>query len=156
MKPSILSYIALPARIYLGIVFLLACYHKIMHPESFALDVASYQFLPLYLINIFALIVPMVELFTGVLIIIGFKARANALLIAGMMISFIIALSWALYQGLDMSCGCFASSTLEESDPISYMTLLRDGFWLALALFVFLADKTPLGLDYFLLKRKYS
>jgi len=64
-----------------------------------------------------------------------------------MMIAFMIALASALLQGLDMSCGCFASSAVAEEDPISWMTMARDGVWLLLAAYVLFLDRRPLGLD---------
>jgi uncharacterized membrane protein YphA (DoxX/SURF4 family) len=139
------AWIALPARLYLGFVFIYACVHKIADPAGFALDVATYQFLPLSLVNIFALILPWLEAVVGVMIVVGFRTRAAALLIAGMMVAFIVALGWALHKGLDMSCGCFASAS--EHDPISGLTLLRDAGWLALSLYVLIFDCRPLGLD---------
>ena len=145
------EWIAALIRLYLGYVFLAACWHKILHPAAFALDVATYQFLPLPLINIFALTLPWVELAAGVMILAGFRARAAALLIAGMMVAFIIALGWALHLGLEMSCGCFASSS--EADPISGLTVLRDLAWLALALYVLIFDRRPLGVDRWLLRQ---
>jgi len=144
------AYLALLARLYLGFVFVYACLHKIAEPATFALDVATYQFLPLPLINIFALVMPWLELLTGVMIVLGLRTRAAALLIAGMMVAFMIALGWALAQGLDMSCGCFAASG--EADPISGWTMLRDAGWLALALYVLVCDRVPLGLDRLLFK----
>jgi uncharacterized membrane protein YphA (DoxX/SURF4 family) len=139
------TWIAAPARLYLGFVFVYASFHKIAHPATFALDVATYQLLPLELVNLAALILPWVELLAGVMIIVGFRTRAAALLIAGMMVVFMVALGWALHLGLDMSCGCFASSS--DEDPISWRTLLRDGGWLALALYVLICDRRPLGVD---------
>ena len=147
------SWFALAARLYLGVVFLLACYHKIVHPELFALDVATYQFLPLVLVNFFAITLPWVELGAGVQLVIGWRPRGAALLVALMMMAFMIALSWALHKGLDMSCGCFASSGADE-DPISAATLWRDAGWLALALYVLLLDRNPLGVDRLLARRK--
>ena len=149
------AWLALPARLYLGVVFIYACLHKIADPGAFAVDVATYQLLPLSLINLLALILPWVELTAGVLIIVGFRTRAAALLVAGMMTVFIVALGWALAKGLDMSCGCFASSG--HADPISYRTMLRDLAWLALALYVLVFDRRPLGLDRWLLRdRRYG
>lgn len=147
------SFLALPARFYLGAVFLLACWHKILHPESFALDVATYQFLPLEAVNLFALVLPWIELLAGILIIVGYRTEAAAALIAGMMVAFLVALSVALGRGLEMGCGCFASSGAEE-DPISWHTLVRDGAWLALALYVLVFDRRPLGIDGWWARRK--
>ena len=140
------AWLALPARLYLGYVFVWACLHKIAAPATFALDVATYQLLPLSLVNITALVLPWVELFAGVMIVLGFRTRGAALLIAGMMVVFMIALGWALHQGLDMSCGCFASQS-SDAHAISWLTMLRDAGWLALALYVLVFDRRPLGLD---------
>lgn len=140
------SVLALAARLYLGTIFLLACWHKLIEPGSFAIDIATYQILPLGLINLMAIILPWVELFTGIMLIVGFRTRASALLIAGMMAMFLVAISLALAKGLDMSCGCFASQGTAE-DPISWRTIMRDAGWLILALYVLLLDRRPLGLD---------
>jgi putative oxidoreductase len=146
------AFFALPARLYLGYVFISACLHKIADPGGFAVDVATYQLLPLALINLVAIVLPWVELLAGVLIIAGFRTRAAALLIAGMMVVFMGALGWALAKGLDISCGCFASSG--HADPISYRTMLRDAAWLLLALYVLVFDRRPLGLDRWIPRRR--
>lgn len=150
------AFLALPVRLYLGWVFIAACLHKIANPASFAVDVATYQFLPLWAVNFFALTLPWVELFAGVLLVVGLRARAAALLIALMMLSFMVALGHALHMGLDMACGCFASSAAVDEDPISWRTVLRDAIWLALALYVLTLDRMPLGLDRWLARKGVS
>lgn len=146
------AWLALPARVYLGVVFFMACIHKIGHPEVFALDVASYQFLPTELVNLFAIIVPWLEAVVAIMLIVGFRVRAAALLVALLMVAFMIALGSALAKGLEMSCGCFAAGVGEE-DPISAMTMLRDSVWLVLALYVLAFDRDALGLDRLLTRR---
>ena len=116
-------------------------------------DNTNRQFLPTELVNIFAITLPWVELVAGVMIAIGFRARAASLLMALMMIAFIIALGSALGRGLEMSCGCFAPGVGEE-DPISGMTMLRDSFWLVLTLYVLFLDRSPLGVDRWLTNRR--
>ena len=148
------GWLALPARWYLGYVFIAACLHKIAHPGSFALDVATYDILPLALTNLMAIILPWMELFAGVMLFIGFRARAAALMVLGMMLIFIVALALALHAGLDMSCGCFASQAATGEDPISYKTVLRDLGWLALSVYVVLLDRSPIGIDRVLDKRR--
>lgn len=147
------SYIALAARLYLAWVFISACLHKIAMPEAFAIDIATYQFLPQVFINPLAIILPYVEFGTGVLLITGTKARAAALMVCGMMVMFMIALSHALVHDLSISCGCFASNAAAGSDPISWLTMLRDSAWLLLALYVVIFDTNPLGIDRILKKR---
>lgn len=140
------AFVALGARGYLALVFLVACYHKILAPHDFALDIATYQILPLGLVNLMALILPWVELAAGLMLLVGFRARSAALLISAMMVVFTVAIGIALAKGLDMSCGCFASQGAVE-DPISWRTLLRDIGWLLLGLYVLYFDRVPLGVD---------
>jgi putative oxidoreductase len=148
------QWVCLLTRIYLGLVFIIASWHKIIHPEMFALDVATYQLLPLWAINGFALVLPWMELIAGTMLILGMRARAAALLAALMMLSFMVALLWTLYLGLDMACGCFASQAAVTDDPISWYTVTRDIFWLALALYVLTFDQTPLNINRIFFHRK--
>lgn len=147
------AWLALPARLYLAWVFIYACIHKIAHPGSFALDIATYDILPLELINPLAITLPWVELGAGVLLVLGWRSRGAALAIVGMMVMFMVAIAMALDAGLDMSCGCFASQAMED-DPIGGWTLVRDSAWLLLGLYVFVFDRRPLGLDGWLAKRR--
>jgi len=141
------AWLALPLRWYLGWVFVLACLHKIAHPGSFAVDVATYGILPISLVNLTAITLPWVELTAGIMLIAGLKARAAALMVFGMMVMFTAALAIALAQGLDVSCGCFASQGAQGEDPISSMTVLRDVGWLMLSVYVMLFDDSPIGID---------
>lgn len=139
------AWLALAARLYLGILFVVAAWHKILDPGAFALDVATYQFLPLPLINLFALGLPFVEVLAGAMLVLGLRVRAAALLVTLMMVAFLIALGHALHLGLDMSCGCFAAG--ETADPISWRTIVRDLAWLGLAMYVLVLDRRPLGVE---------
>jgi uncharacterized membrane protein YphA (DoxX/SURF4 family) len=143
---------AVPVRWYLGALFVGACLHKIAEPASFALDIATYDILPLAAVNPAAIVLPWVELLAGAMLVIGWRTRAASLLVAAMMLAFLLALAIALARGLDMSCGCFASQGAGE-DPISRLTLLRDLAWLALALFVLACDRGLAGIDGWVTRR---
>lgn len=138
--------ISFPLRVYIGGVFLYACVHKILNPASFAIDVATYQILPLWLVNVFAIILPWVELVAGVFIIAGFRTKASALLISVMMAMFLVAVIIALSKGLHMSCGCFASQSMEES-PISSMTVVRDLIWLIVSVYILIFDNNLISIE---------
>ncbi len=141
-------WLALIVRLYMGGLFVAASWHKILHPASFALDIATYQILPLYLVNAMAIVLPWVELAAGLMLMAGIRNRAAALLVTGMIALFTVALVIAVSKGLDMSCGCFASQGMED-DPISWITVLRDLGWLALCLYILFLDRAPLGVDRF-------
>lgn len=144
--------LALLAREYLAVVFLLACWHKLLDPGAFALDIATYQILPLAFVNAMAIVLPWLELAAGLMLLAGLRTRAAAVLVSGMMLMFTIAITISVARGLDMSCGCFASQGAAE-DPISWRTILRDAGWLLLALYVLFFDRRPLGLDRLLARR---
>jgi putative oxidoreductase len=140
------TFIALAARLYLGSLFVLACWHKILDPHAFAVDIATYQMLPLALVNPLAIVLPWVELFAGGMLLVGLRTRAASLLVAAMLAMFTVAISFAVAKGLDLACGCFASQGAAE-DPISWRTIVRDGAWLLLAFYVLRFDRRPLGID---------
>lgn len=140
------AFIALGARLYLGGLFLFACWHKIVDPHAFAVDIATYQMLPLALVNPLAIVLPWIELLTGGMLVLGLRTRAASLLAAAMMAMFTVAISVAVARGLDLACGCFASQGA-AADPISWRTIVRDAFWLLLAGYVVHFDRRPLGLD---------
>ena len=146
------AWLAVPIRWYLGLLFVGACLHKIADPQSFAVDIATYDILPLPLVNLAAITLPWIELAAGAMLIAGWRVRTASLLIAGMMVVFLAALAVALARGLDMSCGCFASQGADE-DPISRLTILRDLGWLGLALFVLVFDRGLVGIDRLLQRR---
>jgi hypothetical protein len=70
-----------------------------------------------------------------------------------MMVSFMVALGWALHVGLDVSCGCFASQGTTQ-DPISGWTMARDAVWLVMALYILAVDHRPWGVESWLGKRR--
>lgn len=146
-RQRVAAWLAVPARWYLGALFVGACLHKIAQPAAFALDIATYDILPLAAVNLGAISLPWVELAAGIMLLVGWRVRPAALLVTLMMLAFIAALVIALARGLDMSCGCFASQGAAEDDPISRLTVARDLAWLGLALFVLVCDRGLLGLD---------
>ncbi len=146
------QWLAVPLRWYLGLLFVEASWHKILDPGSFAVDVATYDILPLVLVNFVAITLPWTELIAGLLLLAGWRVRAASLLVSAMMMVFIMALGIALAKGLDMSCGCFASQGAAE-DPISALTVGRDSLWLAMGIFVLIFDRGRLGFDTLLWRR---
>jgi uncharacterized membrane protein YphA (DoxX/SURF4 family) len=66
--------------------------------------------LPEGFINFMALTLPWLEIICGVLIVLGVFVRGSALLIGFMLFIFIVAISFALVRGLDISCGCFSQT----------------------------------------------
>jgi putative oxidoreductase len=92
-----------------------------------------------------AILLPWIEIVTGITLIAGFWTRASALCILGMMAMFTAAIAIALARDLHMSCGCFASA--EAEDDISALTILRDLLWTSGAVYVLAVDDGRFGVD---------
>ena len=116
-------------RIGIGGMFIFASIFKIQNPHEFAVLVAQYQFFPAlhleFLNNFFALVYPQFELWFGLAMIVSPFVRESALAIFGMFISFIIALSWALYHDLGITCGCFEIEGAADKAE-TWTSLIRD------------------------------
>jgi putative oxidoreductase len=115
-------------RIYIGAIFITASMYKINYPGEFAETIASYQILPFWGVNIMALIMPWTELICGLMLVLGLRTRAMAVLAGSMLVVFCVAIVATLARGIPIGCGCFTS----VEDPLSWITLLRDLLWLAM------------------------
>ena len=102
------TWLELVGRWLLGITFLYACTHKILAPDYFAKIIYGYYLFPDFSINLIAIVLPFLELFSGVALILGVYPRSAALITNGMLLAFIIALSINLIRGQAFDCGCFS------------------------------------------------
>jgi uncharacterized membrane protein YphA (DoxX/SURF4 family) len=103
------KYLMLIVRVVLGFVFVYAAVTKISDPEGFSQAIYNYKLLPLFLVNIFAIILPWIELSTGVLLIFGISVKENSAIISGLLVVFILAVLISLFRSLDINCGCFGT-----------------------------------------------
>ena len=103
------KYFLLAIRIVLGLVFIFAAIFKASEPELFARSIANYKLLPIFLVNIFAIILPWIELCAGLLLIFGVSVKENSAILSGLLSVFILAIIISLTRGLDIECGCFGT-----------------------------------------------
>jgi uncharacterized membrane protein YphA (DoxX/SURF4 family) len=120
-------------RVYVGGVFIAASIYKIIYPAEFAETLASYQLAPFWAVHLLALIMPWIELICGVLLLLGLRTKAAALIVAALLTLFCVAILAALLREIPIGCGCFSS--VEE--PLGWGTLLRDLIWLAMTLQIY-------------------
>ncbi|MCB4756115.1 MAG: DoxX family protein [Elusimicrobia bacterium] len=106
----------------LGTLFLFSSFYKIASPSTFAHQIYNYKILPAWGINPLAILLPWVQLFCGLALLINKGSKGASLILAPMMLTFQIALASALLSGLDISCGCFRSG----GDPATWLTFGRD------------------------------
>jgi uncharacterized membrane protein YphA (DoxX/SURF4 family) len=112
---------ALLARIGLGCLFLCSALPKIRQPYDFLHDVYNYEIVGPRLGLLIAMSLPWMELLAAVCLLSGIFISGALLVCVGMAAMFSFVVTWALYQGLDISCGCFGSGT----EKITYLTLIR-------------------------------
>ncbi len=120
-------WIGLLARLGLGGILLYAGYLKAFTPEKSMMAVRAYELLPIWLANIFGLVLPWLEIGAGILLIIGVGIRYAAIFGSALMIAFIIAIAQAWARGLSIDCGCFGDGGAIDPSETKYLeTILRD------------------------------
>jgi putative oxidoreductase len=141
--------VGVPVRVILGIVFVYASLYKLAEPREFAVSIALYDMLPLSLVNLMAIVLPAIELITGVTLILGLWTRASAVLINAMLLQFIVAIGYVVFvRGkAEFGCGCFSPAAAEAGKELATDTLWRDVAYLAGGVYVMLFDDGALGLD---------
>jgi len=112
-------------RLGIGGMFIFASVFKIADPKGFAVLIAQYQFLPHNLVNLWALILPQVEFWFGLALIVTPFVKECVLVILALFASFIIALVWALALDLGITCGCFQIDGA-QSKAEAWTALIRD------------------------------
>lgn len=110
IRDQILHGLTWIARVALGAIFIAASWHKLRMPAEFALDIFHYQLAPASLINAAALVLPWIEILTGIALIVAPRLRLGAaIVILGLLVVFTSAIAIDLYRGIDVTCGCFSS-----------------------------------------------
>jgi cobalt-zinc-cadmium efflux system protein len=101
--------------IALGAVFVYASLDKIAHPQDFARIVYRYrlagptQALGVVPANTLAVVLPWLEAVVGLMLVTGLWRREAAAIAAALLVVFLTAASYVLWQGIDVAhCGCFS------------------------------------------------
>jgi uncharacterized membrane protein YphA (DoxX/SURF4 family) len=130
------EWLATRVQIALGIFFVVAALPKLSDPPSFAHMIYNYRLLPGALVNLFALVLPWLELLSGVALLLGVWRRAGAAVVGVLLLLFFAAISVNLLRGNAIECGCFDVRDLGKSvaERLSDMRwdLLRDVGMLAM------------------------
>ena len=112
------------SRLVLGGIFIYASLDKIAQPLQFAKIIENYKILPLALVTLPTLILPWLELFSGICLVSGICVRSAAMLLSALLFLFILILGFNAFRGIDVSCGCFSTSAGDTES--AYVLILRD------------------------------
>ena len=137
MKNKIFVFFAVLTRIFLGAVFVVSGFTKLIKPaSSFFSVVESYQILKGRPAQAAANVMPWLEYVFGVFLILGLWVRQTTLLLWAMNLLFIAVLSSALIRKLPLeSCGCFGESLAMKPGQMLGFDIALSFFFLFLVIF---------------------
>lgn len=141
LRPVIL----LVLRVTLGIIFVVAAYGKLLHPDVLVSTVINYNILPIGLAKLFAYTLPWVEIISGLMLIVGFGTRAASFALSWLLLSFIIAIWINIKRGVSMECGCFDIFGMNEK--IGSAILFRDIVFFIVAVILVSKKEFMLSID---------
>lgn len=143
MMKEIISnkYLLFLLRIILGFIFVYAGMEKISDPSGFSTSIYNYKLLPVFLVNFFAIVLPWIEVTSGLLLILGIAVKENAYIINSMLLIFIFAVGISLIRGLDIDCGCFG-----KGNQIGIQKLIENSLMFTAGLLIIIFDSTFLSL----------
>jgi uncharacterized membrane protein YphA (DoxX/SURF4 family) len=103
------KYFLLLLRLLLALVFIFAAVEKISDPGNFSVSIANYKLFPAEFINVPAIIIPWIELISGLLLLLGISVKENSAIVTFLLVVFTIAVIISLFRGLNIDCGCFGT-----------------------------------------------
>lgn len=99
-------------RFAVVIVMFAAAIPKLLNISDFAAIINAYEMLPQFAVGPMAVFLPVVEIALAIGLIIN--VRASKYLTIFLLLFFIAILSFAIFQGLDIDCGCFGPEDPEH------------------------------------------
>lgn len=117
--------LTLGLRLLLGITFVIAAINKIGDPGRFATIIYGYYLFPGWIINLAAIVLPFVELFSGMALVVGVFPRSAVIIINTLLFVFILAIATNLLRGHQFDCGCFSLAETTSFSAASWL-LVRD------------------------------
>lgn len=112
MRQIILSgWIYRIVRVVYVVLFLYAGVNKLLDPQSFAIVIDAFGLVPDPLIMPIAVALPILEILAALGLL--FDVRASLGLMTGLLVFFMAVVSYGIWMGLDIDCGCFGPGDLE-------------------------------------------
>ena len=120
----------------LGGIFIYAGSTKLLEPEIFAVLIEAYGIVPEALLMPVAIGLPVLEVMAGFGLL--FDIRGSLGLITGLLVIFMLVLSYGIWLGLDVDCGCFGPEDPEaEAFHGLRLSLFRDLVMMAGVIYIY-------------------
>lgn len=131
-------------QLLLGAIFIISGSTKLFHPEELLIIIDAYRILPQALVPFVSIVMPWLEFICGIALLLGIAPASGALLISGMNLFFIPALSYRAYitavqygtsffeVGFDCGCGL--------GENYAWVLSLRDAGFLLIGVTVMLSS----------------
>ncbi|MHB1613995.1 MAG: MauE/DoxX family redox-associated membrane protein [Actinomycetes bacterium] len=143
-----LGWVAVLARVAVGVTFVAAGLLKVGNPNEAVLSVVAYHLVPFEVARIIGYGLPFLEIALGALLILGLARRLAAMVVAVLLVVFIGAISSAGLRGLAIDCGCFGTGGPVAAGATTYLQEIgRDLLLLAGAVIVVVVRRPRLALD---------
>lgn len=122
-------------RLVLAVLFIYAGVVKLLGPKAFAHAIAQYDLVPEVLLPLIAIGLPALEVVAGLGLIL--EVRGSLTTITVLLLMFLVILGYAVWQNLDIDCGCFTVDELHAQHSVAtafWRDLLMSGttcvlFW---------------------------
>lgn len=126
-----MGLIVFAARLFVGAILLISGAGKLANRSEFLEIVDAYKLLPKRLLPAFSYALPVAEVITGVMVLLGLFTPVPAFVACGLFLLFIFAMAINLLRGSNNTpCGCFAG----RLENISWLLVLRNVTLSSLAL----------------------
>ena len=133
------KYLLLATRLIVGGLFIYSSVDKIIDPLAFATIIHHYRIVPPGLINYIAVIIPWIEFTVGIFLVLGIRTVASAKTANLLLVFFTVILTITALRGINVSCGCFSTSTAVKSNLV--LRIFEDIGFLILGLHVMIFNK---------------
>lgn len=149
---GLLSSVTPFARIVVGGLFTFAAYVKLSDPQLFLESVMAFKIfggkpLPDHLATLATFALPWIEMICGILMILGLWARSAAVVLAGLLAMFIVALVMVLQLPGEIECGCFGKFEVPCGKIVGPCHVVRNSILLALTAMVLFAGPGRWSVD---------
>jgi uncharacterized membrane protein YphA (DoxX/SURF4 family) len=111
------------ARTGIGLLFLYAGVVKMRDPVHFVENVKAFELTSPRWTEVLTFGVPALETVAGLILLLGIPSlwRGAAVVLAGLLAVFGVAIAAAWWRGLPVSCGCFGETSGVPTDPVWWL-----------------------------------